>query len=906
LKLSLETLPPGEDAILVMDVSLDVTTVQSATASPKKPTQLIELASIVYDDMEIPLEAAKNLTESRSIANSDARALNLSKLLSSGKCLHLQAVRLEHLIELTKRGLDTAEVWNAIGGDCFLSGGSHRSLESSLAQYCHEFLQSNLAGMDESTASGAQALVSFLGRCRIVINRTSNPASAPGTAMKRVAVGIINRETEASSLVDFLDSRRLKLCQLLGREQIGKSIVLEKALAQSALPATSFRIVKLNEAVTAEYLLAAIIYGQTIPPADHATNIDGLLARLPSALKRYRLVILEDGHHLLRGDTFRNADIEKAVQRLAAEIRDTNCQLIVISRRSLPEGLLDSPRVAKQWIHGFEGRGLQHGIAFLDSQLRRVGLSPSDVDEQSKREFVTLLGGHPVALGLAADAILEDGDHEVLKQLHAQAGFWRTYVERLVRSLELTSDEDQTLHALSGCHTPIDREVIQQALPFSLQPPMRRLISYCLVDVLPDGRIWLSSLLRIRWRLDALPDALQKSLHEKAAEWYRRRSEEAKDLESAVQAEYHGHLAGVEMPVTSGILDGLIRSAWTLYDQQQYDRAKKIADQILNRKRNRDLVKLSALIDSRCFQFDTALTKAREVFTEDPTDSWFLFQIAKAALDADRTDVVEDLVRVAKVAGVEDDRLAVVEGRMLLRQNRLVEAASAFERARAASRWNVWPYFYLGRTYLRLGELSDAVEVLEEGLQFYEDNNCRNSRVRQMLRGLLAQTYLFQGEDEAAEKILSLMDHEASANPEIAQAIAMFSLKKDGVNEANEAFKRLRRVATKRPDDRCAFHLYYGMFLERTGNLAAASEEFIQAHRAVSTNVFALLRLAEVLFNLAIRASKEGAWEGEEDPAAAYASQCRVYVRKILDLSPDNHRAKSLQEDLFQQFGQRV
>src|SRR5262249_43971507 len=293
-------------------------------------------------------------------------------------------------------------------------------------------------------------------------------------------------------------------------------------------------------------------------------------------------------------------------------------------------------------------------------------LAPGEVDEGSKRELVTILGGHPVALALAADAVFQDGIEEVLSQLRSRGGFWKTYVEQLVRSLDLTEEDPQTLRGLSGYRTPIAREVIQQAVSYALRPVMRKLITLCLVDVLPDGRLWLSSLLRVHWHLSELPEASQRTLHEKAAGWYQRCAHDSQDLGFAIEAEYHGQLAGMDVTVTSGLLDAHISSAWTLYEQQQYERAKTVTDQILTRKRSRDILRLSALIDSRTNHFETALVKARDVFSEDRTDTWFLHQIAKAALDGDRTDIVADLVKIAQVAGVEDDRLAVVEGRMFL------------------------------------------------------------------------------------------------------------------------------------------------------------------------------------------------------------------------------------------------
>ena len=133
------------------------------------------------------------------------------------------------------------------------------------------------------------------------------------------------------------------------------------------------------------------------------------------------------------------------------------------------------------------------------SKLRRVSISPRDVDETTKREVVNTLGGHPVAMVPAADAMYQDGIHETFSQIRKRDGFWKGYVERLVKSLDLDEDDNAVLQLLSGCRAPIAREVIQQCIDTPIQPALRKLIALCLIDVCSEDRLWLSQLLAVRW-----------------------------------------------------------------------------------------------------------------------------------------------------------------------------------------------------------------------------------------------------------------------------------------------------------------------------------------------------------------------------------------------------------------------
>jgi hypothetical protein len=192
--------------------------------------------------------------------------------------------------------------------------------------------------------------------------------------------------------------------------------------------------------------------------------------------------------------------------------------------------------------------------------------------------------------------------------------------------------------------------------------------------------------------------------------------------------------------------------------------------------------------------------------------------------------------------------------------------------------------------------------VLEEGVEFYEQNRCRNRRVLNAIRGLLCQCYVLTGEVDAAEQFLSLLAAQDYSSPEVARASVVLTLRKEGIQEAQEAYRRLKQIGTKTREDRCQFHLYYGLFLRDIGDLHHASLQLAEAHRSSVTNVHILRELAATCFELAARAAREGTWVGEESVATGYARQSADAVREILRLDPKNQFALDLQEELFQQF----
>ena len=158
-------MPPG-DSLMVVDLDLHTTAVEVDTASPNHSIQLVSLKSIISEKGEY-FEASMRLNETRTLDLSDARALELEDILKSPLLTTLQRIRLEHLYEQERRGLSSAELWQALGTECVVDGiSSLRELEGTLAASCAEELMANALGSASHSPDTAQALLSFVSKCQ--------------------------------------------------------------------------------------------------------------------------------------------------------------------------------------------------------------------------------------------------------------------------------------------------------------------------------------------------------------------------------------------------------------------------------------------------------------------------------------------------------------------------------------------------------------------------------------------------------------------------------------------------------------------------------------------------------------------------------------------------------------------
>ena len=296
-----------------------------------------------------------------------------------------------------------------------------------------------------------------------------------------------------------------------------------------------------------------------------------------------------------------------------------------------------------------------------------------------------------------------------------------------------------------------------------------------------------------------------------------------------------------------------------------------------------------------------ALEYAKEVFRRNRRDTWLLAELAKIALTQSQDHIAEELISIAKNAHIEDVSILIVEGRMYLRRKELVRAETVFLRAKQLTDRNPWPFFFLGRTYMQLGRLDDAVDVLYDGEIFIHDSKSRNLRALQAIKTQLGLAYLFLDDLDLAAPIIDSLFEEDPNRPEVIRAYAALTIKRDGITEAHEALKHLEKAKVRTRLDRCQFHLLYGLFYLGIGNRTAANLEFSKAHAADRQNVFVMIKQARTSFDLA----KE-LWIDGNDTYVDFVKDCANLVRQILKFDIDNEYGKELLNDLRAIFGKEV
>ncbi len=895
-----ETLPnglPAGDAILVADIDLDVTAVEVGTAVPGVSMRLVLLASIVGEHHPAS-EAARQMAEVRELGQSTARAAQLEELLRR-PLETLQRVRLDQLLTVEARGLPSEELWRELGRDCILPGlSSLRELEAQLSSRCSRYLTPLLGSSLTQKEEVAIPFMQYLAEC----NRRMGAQAPDDTKAKAedYAIAIVDRERETSSVHLFLDEPTQLVLEVTGLNGIGKTSTLKKALTQSGISAT-LRII-LTDTSSVDYILYSVLQyggGQPRPPySDPAQVASGPALR--AALRSIRVLILEGAHYLLDRDAWRDARFPSVIAALLDSADATRTKIIIESRHELPLALGHPASRAKLHVRGLSKEANRFGVALFDAQLRRVNLLPSVVGDREKSTIVDKLGGHPVAIALAADVSYEEGVDALLASLRDRRGFFLHFLEELVRGLKLTDDQATVMRLLCVARSGVPRAVILESVPFAAGPSLRELIAMGAVEVGPNGWVEVASVLRDYFDSSEVPPDVLKSFHAAAAQALARMVQESDGgaVGLAVEAEYHAALGGIESPVSTGLVDGAVATAQEFYAQQRYDEAAAILAPLARAKQSLDILRLAAQVEARRNNFDAALSFAREVFKRNPRDTSLLAELSKITLTQFQDEITEQLVSIARSSAVEDVSIMIVEGRLHLRRGNFPAAETVLRKAAQLTEKNPWPFFYLGRTLIRSGKLDEAIDVLHAGEEFYFKVEARGRAALDAIRTQLGIAYLLDDKLELAATILESVLQQDKPNPEGIRALAALAIKRDGVKEAHQVLERLQEAGIKSRADEAQFRLLYGLFYLGIDDLNKASAEFGKAHNADRTNVFVMMKWARTLFDLAVSRFSES-----DETYKVYVTDCARLVRKILEFDPDNHEGVRLMESLRNRFG---
>ncbi len=896
----LDSLPDGlppSDAILVIDLDLDAPAVEVGVAAPAVAAVLVRLAEVRAEN-DPAAEISKQFARCKSMSEPAAREAALRELLKDSRVTALQRLRGEFLAGVEAKGAPSDAYWQVLGEDCLIRGRpSLRTLESGLASVCVSGLTASVTGIVRAHQERAVEILAYISECQI---RTTGPAQlGKDLALgERSSKATLDRDLEVRQVHEFLDSRAETLLEVTGLPEIGKSSTVEKALAQSGIRSTL--VVALHESSSADFMVASLAehIGSTLRPPYSDVVAAATSPELRRVLAAVSVLVIKGGQYLVtRNGTWKDEPIEPVLVAVLQHADECGAKIIVETQRELPwpEPIARGRRRLR--IQGLDRARSEFGVALLESQLRRAGLGSGGLTEEHKQLLVSKLGGHPVAIALAADAVYELGPEAVVKSLKERRGSYFTFLRSLVAQLALTTEEEDVLYLLTLARGGVPREAVFAGVSFAAGPILRTLVELGLVDVAEDGTVSISTVVKELFE-DAAGHAVKlKEFHASAALWFAEAAQKSRSgTASAVAAEYHAGLAGVDIGLTANLVDGALATATQLFQDQKYDEAAVILGPLVARRRQTDVLRLAAQVEARRNRFDTALLLAREVFSKDRRDVVLLSDLAKAALTQFRDDIAEELVETARSAGIEDVSILIVQARMLLRRDRLSDAESILKRACQITDRNPWPFYYLGSTYIRLGHLEPAIDTLQEGIEFVYRVEARSRNALNAMHTQLAYAYLLSDRVDLAEKLVEgLM--ESDPTPEAARVFAAVTIRKNQVQEAHKAFERLREGKLRTHRDRSQFHLLYGMFFLGIGDPHRASEEFQRAHEADRGNVLVLVKWARTLYSLG-----QERWTDGDPTWKQYLTDCAQLVRKILLFDRDNPDGLSLLDALHRHF----
>ena len=883
-------LPPG-DSVLIADISTEVGAVEVGTAIPKVGLKMVAVMSFLYEsptDVEI-IEAVDNI---RRMPSADARAMELESLARILPITDLQRFKVEYLAKMDRRGVNSSDWWNVLGQDHLCRGViSLKALEARMATRCRDELIKNGLASVLNKPSAAPAMVEFLNRCQRE-SGTSVSTRIPNDARD---VDIFDRDEDARKICAFLDSRTHNVLEVTGLPQIGKTLAIDKAINKHGN--ANELTIPLSYTSSIDYIIYSILKTTISPKEPPFQNPLAMIGDLQArrAMSALDVMRIQNTHCLLDHGSWREKIAPKFLVELIEQAAECSTKIILEGQRTLP---LDIGDPTRRDIVRVSGLTEVHAIDYLNSRLRKIGLPIDILVKRDKRSLIKKLGGHPVALTIAADAMFEDGAKSTLKKIINRRGFYLNFLNTLVAKLQLTDEENEILRLACLARSELAREALAESVDFNPTRHTRNLLNLGALEIGRRGLVRISPLLREYFDPEVLPPEKREVFHLGAAKSLQQYADDFDDLPFEIEAKYHAGFTDWDFPTNYRLVDGALATANSLFDQHQYDRARDLVDLLLEQSRSLDVLRLGARVYAKLNDFDVALAYAREVFSQNRHDTWLLSQLARTALTQSRLDVSKELIRTAKQAGLEDVSILLVEGRMHLRRHKLDDAEEAFSRAKQLTERNPWPFFYLGRTYVVMGRLDEAIDVLFDGEQFIHDKPRRNKNALNAIRTQLGVAYLYDDRIDLAAPIIESLFEDNPNSPEVIRAYAALTIKRDGIEDAHRALEKLREARIKSRHDRCQFHLLYGLFCLGIGDRSGAAREFGRAHEADRSNVFVMIKQAQTLLDIAVEQWAEGLSSHKE-----YVADCRDLIRQILKFDVDNEKGLQLMHELRKHFG---
>lgn len=773
-------------------------------------------------------------------------------------------------------------------------------LESKCSEICNEKLvQQFITGDLDPPVAGS--LQKFLRGCRPKISTLKKKETDLLTKPSIVKDDCINREDEVSKLLSFFDSGNEFVIEITGMSQIGKSTAIKKAIDRTAFRKIK-RIPLLNTS-SAQYIVSEISSQDETYSISVKAGLDNL-KELQYAIEDWDIIWLENCEQLSISGKWKSSEIETLINRFVslAQNDKINIKFIFESAAGLPFNLRDPSVVKKLKIWGFERDRIKHGVAILDQQLRRLDRKPGEILLEVKNQIVRDLGGHPLAIIFCADAIYDEGLTAVINAIKKGTGFYREVTDRIINNIisivALSEKDEKILRILSGCRIEAPRDVVINTCDFPAVENISNLSRLCLIEIVSPYTIRLPGILKKRFRFRDLDVDTKNLLYNHAATLYSQLAREnPQRLEFAVEAEYYSTLTGKVAKIVTNLIDGRFAAAKESYEEHKFQNAHQYIKPLVTDDAPVDILRLAALIDAQLGNLESALVKVEKVLEKNPYDSYFFSVIGKTTLTQSRPEFGDRLVKIGRKTGVMETKISVFEGRLALRRRDFSKAEICFRQALTSPKTDPWAYFFLGSTYMRMGDLEEAINILFDGEKYLTQRSNFHSNVGNAIRTKLGVSYVLNGDLEAAEKILEDIKNREPDNPETLYAYWLLKVRKEGIDSASEAFDVFRTAKPKKWE-MGNYHLYYGLFHKALDELKEANEHFALAYKFERSNVYIMIKYAENLYDLAILAKIDH----DMDLSKSYAKKCAHVVRRIFEFDPDNPFAENLQIDLYSDF----
>jgi ATP/maltotriose-dependent transcriptional regulator MalT len=346
------------------------------------------------------------------------------------------------------------------------------------------------------------------------------------------AKGFLGREEELDEFIGSLDKNIIIIEGIAG---IGKTYIASQFAEILKEQYVVYWYGSLNETTTLSSVLnkISIFLDENGRPKllnsikNFGYDVDVLISILKDELKENKFVLFFDDYH----------KAEKELNPLIKQLLQVNCSKIVLITRIKPSFYNvvdeDENRVTKFKIEPWK---YVYTKAFLES--RNI-----EIDEAQSQEIHDVLYGHPQYLNLFCILALKSKPEELLGQIPKAREKAHSYLEKEVYN-SLTSNEKALIKLIAIYRIPeeVDAFYIDDQIK-DIDEELSNLTDKFLVNKIGSDKYTIHEIMRDYFLNDIKKQKTLKMQHERAADFYLKRSD---DLEYILEAVFHFGQAGLK------------------------------------------------------------------------------------------------------------------------------------------------------------------------------------------------------------------------------------------------------------------------------------------------------------------------------------------------------------------------